>query len=69
MAHLEVQDLRGCLCVLTFSVFRREQIAGKPTLHDPQHRSYLPTGAQTGKIQLNTPGGTATSATNFTVTL
>ena len=29
----------------------------------------VPTGAKTGKIQLTTPGGTATSATNFTVTL
>ncbi|HYA23881.1 MAG TPA: IPT/TIG domain-containing protein, partial [Terriglobales bacterium] len=35
---------------------------------DTQVTSTVPTGAKTGKIGINTPGGTATSSTTFTVT-
>ena len=35
---------------------------------DTQVTATVPTGAKTGKIVITTPGGTATSATNFTVT-
>jgi uncharacterized protein (TIGR03437 family) len=35
---------------------------------DLQVTATVPTGAKTGKIVITTPGGTATSATNFTVT-
>jgi uncharacterized repeat protein (TIGR03803 family) len=35
---------------------------------DTQITATVPTGARTGKIQVSTSGGTATSATNFTVT-
>jgi uncharacterized repeat protein (TIGR03803 family) len=35
---------------------------------DTQITATVPTGAKTGKIQVTTPGGTAASATNFTVT-
>ena len=34
---------------------------------DTQITATVPTGAKTGKIQLKTAGGTATSATDFTV--
>ncbi len=36
--------------------------------NDTQVIATVPTGAKTGKIVITTPGGTATSATNFTVT-
>jgi uncharacterized repeat protein (TIGR03803 family) len=36
---------------------------------DTQITATVPTGAKTGKIQVTTPGGVATSATDFTVTL
>jgi uncharacterized repeat protein (TIGR03803 family) len=35
---------------------------------DTQVTATVPTGAKTGKIAITTPGGTASSATNFTVT-
>lgn len=35
---------------------------------DRQVTATVPTGAKTGKITITTPGGTATTATNFTVT-
>jgi uncharacterized repeat protein (TIGR03803 family) len=35
---------------------------------DTQITATVPTGAKTGRIQVTTPGGTATSATDFTVT-
>jgi uncharacterized repeat protein (TIGR03803 family) len=37
-------------------------------INDSQVDAIVPTGAKTGKIQVTTPGGTGTSATNFTVT-
>jgi uncharacterized repeat protein (TIGR03803 family) len=37
-------------------------------ISDSEVKALVPTGAKTGKIQVTTPGGTATSATNFTVT-
>jgi len=37
-------------------------------ISDSEVKAVVPTGAKTGKIQVTTPGGTATSATNFTVT-
>jgi hypothetical protein len=37
-------------------------------IDDSDVGALVPTGAKTGKIQITTPGGTATSATNFTVT-
>ena len=46
--------------------------AGKPATFnvdsDTQISTSVPSGATTGKIQVTTPGGIATSATNFTVT-
>ncbi len=47
----------GGVKATTFSVDSYTQIAAT-----------VPTGAKTGRIQVTTPGGTATSATNFTVT-
>jgi hypothetical protein len=35
---------------------------------DTQVTATVPTGAKTGRIVITTPGGTASSATNFTVT-
>jgi len=35
---------------------------------DTQVTATVPSGAKTGKISITTPGGTAKSATNFTVT-
>jgi hypothetical protein len=44
----------------------------KPTeftvVSDSEVTADVPTGAKTGKIAIATPGGTATSATSFTVT-
>jgi hypothetical protein len=37
-------------------------------IDDSHVGALVPTGAKTGKITVTTPGGTATSATNFTVT-
>jgi len=37
-------------------------------ISDSEVQAFVPTGAKTGKITVTTPGGTATSATNFTVT-
>jgi len=37
-------------------------------ISDLEVDALVPTGAKTGKIQVTTPGGTATSATDFTVT-
>jgi uncharacterized repeat protein (TIGR03803 family) len=37
-------------------------------VNDSQITTTVPVGAKTGKIQVTTPGGTATSATDFTVT-
>src|ERR1700680_840814 len=37
-------------------------------VNDSQITTTVPAGAKTGKIQVTTPGGTATSATDFTVT-
>ncbi len=37
-------------------------------IHDTQVDALVPTGAVTGPIAVTTPGGTGTSATNFTVT-
>jgi hypothetical protein len=36
---------------------------------DIEIHTSVPTGAKTGRIQVTTPGGTATSATDFTVML
>jgi len=47
----------GGVAATTFSVFRGDQVTAT-----------VPTGAQTGKIQITTPGGTATSSGVFTVT-
>jgi uncharacterized repeat protein (TIGR03803 family) len=37
-------------------------------ISDSEVKAIVPTGAKTGKIAVTTPGGTGTSATNFTVT-
>jgi hypothetical protein len=37
-------------------------------LSDTQVSATVPAGAVTGKVGIGTPGGTTTSATNFTVT-
>jgi len=47
----------GGVSATSFSVFRGDQVTAT-----------VPTGAQTGKIQITTPGGTATSSGVFTVT-
>jgi hypothetical protein len=37
-------------------------------IKDTEVDAFVPAGAVTGKIAVTTPGGTATTATNFTVT-
>jgi hypothetical protein len=57
----------------TFTGTSKVRFGGVPAttfevINDSEVDALVPTGAKTGKIQVTTPGGTATSTTNFTVT-